>query len=307
MRDMNAVMAHFGVTENTLSKEDKRSLDEDGFLILMPDDTNWPGRGIDLSHVRRTLDALVAKEQWRGGIESKEDAITKEKPLDPGSNRIANLIDKHSVFRKFVSHPKILAAVAHVIGDQFKCSALDLRSPQKGGGEQQLHIDWLPRMNNDDPFECVFVGIHLDGMKIENGALRILPKTHHNLDWPNEYINVLERHPDEVRVELPPGAAVVANGLVWHGGAVNTSGEPRRSLYVDYRQRHIPQLLNQKRYLSADTISSLSDAEKYLLAVRDEDPTDDTKGLGPGEKYRARYGNKYLPIEEVRGEDSFAQ
>lgn len=285
-----------GATSALLSAAEISSLDENGFLVIQPDPAYWAAQGISLDELRTTIDALIESEGWRGGIEGKENSVTAERPLDPGSDRIANLIEKDPKFDAFVAHPKVLAAVHRIIRAPFKCSAVDMRSPRAGGGEQQVHIDWLPRMTADASFDCAFAGFYLDGMTVSNGALRVIPGTHRRLDWPNEYIDVLKRHDDEIRVEVEPGSIVVANAHVWHAGATNESGAARRTVYVDYRHRGIGQLLNQKRYLSAKTVSRLSPAHRYLLAVRPEDPTDETASLGPGDAYRARYGNRYLPI-----------
>lgn len=301
MTSFNDMLTVFGVSDQLLTRSDREALDQRGFLVLPPDPTFWQERGIDFVELRALVDELVEREGWRGGIEGKEQSVRPDKPLDPGSDRLANLLEKDRRFRAFISHPKVLAAVHYVIKAPFKCSAVDMRSPRKYGGEQQIHIDWLPRTREDQPFDCVFVGFYLDGMTISNGAARFMPGTHRRLDWPNEYIDVLSRHPDEVRVEVPVGGIIVSNGLVWHAGARNDSGVPRRSIYVDYRNRAVGQLLNQKRYLSARTIESLSEAERYLLAVRPEDPTDETVSLGPGDAYRARYGNHYLPMAKVMG------
>lgn len=292
------MLSAFGASAGLLGEDEISSLDEDGYLILPPDPSYWSGRDVELQSVRRRIDELVAAEGWRGGIEGKENSVTAEKPLDPGSDRLGNLIEKDPVFLAFIRHPKVLAAVHHVIAAPFKCSAVDMRSPRKGGGEQQLHVDWLPRMTEIDPFDCVFVGFYIDGMTVGNGAIRVLPGTHRKLDWPNEYIDVLSRHPDEIRVELEPGSIIVMNAQVWHAGAENRTGTLRRSIYVDYRNRRLPQLLNQKRYLSAATVARLSPEERYLLAVRAEDPPDETVSMGPGAAYRARYGNTYLPVAD---------
>jgi len=292
------MMAAAGVTPDLLQPKDRKALDESGYLILPSQTEFFRSRGIELSVLRDLIDRMIVEEGWRGGIEGKEKTVTAEKPLDPGSNRLGNLVEKKPHFRAFISHPKVLAAVHHVIKAPFKCSAVDMRNPKKDGGEQQIHIDWLPRTSVDDPFECVFVGFFIDGMTIENGALRIIPGTHECCDWPNEYIDVLTRHKDEVRVEVEPGSIIVANALVWHAGACNNTGAPRRSIYVDYRNRRLGQLLNQKCYLSTNTIEDLTELERYLLAVRPEDPNDKTLSLGPGETYRARYGNVYIPPKE---------
>jgi hypothetical protein len=291
------MLGAFDVTAGILSQSERDSIDKDGYLILSPNSEHWERHGLDLNDVGELLDEMIAAEGWRGGIEGKEETVRPDKPLDPGSDRLANLIDKNPAFRAFIKHPKVLAAVHYIIKAPFKCSAVDMRSPHKGGGEQQLHIDWLPRMEDKEPFDCTIVGFYIDGMTTANGALRVIPGTHTQLDWPNEYIDVLSRHPDEIQAEVPPGSIIVFNSHVWHCGALNESGEIRRTIYVDYRNRNLPQLLNQKRYLRPETISTPSDAERYLLAVRPEDPTDETSCVAPGNAYRARYGNHYLPKE----------
>lgn len=290
----------FGATKNTLSAAESAALDQKGYLVIAPDPGYWAERDINLDIVKHRIDELVAKEGWRGGVEGKENSITPGRELDPGSDRLGNLVEKDAVFRHFMIHPKVLAAVRQIIAAPFKCSAVDMRNPRKGGGEQQIHIDWLPRMESDAFYDCAFAGFFIDGMTVSNGALRVLPGTHRKLGWPNEYIDVLTRHPDEIRVELEPGAIIVANAHVWHAGAENHTGEARRAIYVDYRNRKIPQLLNQKRYLSAATIDALSEEERYLLAVREADPMDGTVSAGPGDAYRKQYGNQYLPTDKNR-------
>lgn len=292
INDTTAALDAFDVTDDTLSPEQLASFDRDGFLVLPPDPDYWSRAGVALDDFCAELDRLVETEGWRGGSEGKEDIVSPTKQLDPGSNRLGNLIDKHSIFRKCIAHPKVLAAVRHVIGDDFKCSAADMRMPRKGHGRQHLHIDWVPRISQEEPHDCVFAGLFLDDMNCDNGAIRVVPGTHTNLDWPDEHIDPFATHPDEIQVELPAGSIVVMNAHTWHGGATNHSGAMRRTIYVDYRNRRLGQLLNQKQYLRPETIATLSPAERYLLAVRDVDPTDEAPSLGPGDSYRARYADR---------------
>ena len=286
-------LAACGVTAQTLTAAQKESLDRNGYLVLPPDQDYWRSKGTSLEEFRTILDDLSQKEGWRGGSEGKEDRVRPDKPLDPGSNRLGNLIEKHRAFRACITHPVVLAAARYIIGGEMKCSGVDMREPQKGKGEQHLHIDWLPRQSASDSYDNVFCGIFLDEMTKANGAIRVIPGTHTKLDWPNEYIDVFTRQQNELQVEGPPGLMVVMNANTWHGGALNINGARRRTIYVDYRARRLPQLLNQKRYLSAATVASLTPAERYLLAVRDNDPTDETVSVGPGDAYRARYGSSY--------------
>lgn len=293
------MLSAFGAGPDRLTDADRAQLDDCGYLIVPPDKNFYRDQGLNIDEVRDILDRLTAQEGWRGGSEGREDKITPERPIDPGADRLKNLINKAAVFRKFIAHPKVLAAVNHVLGRPFKSSGVEMRAPKIGGGEQQIHIDWLPRIEESDPFSMVIVGFYIDGMSAENGALRVIPGTHRKLDWPNEHANVLERHPDEVQVEVEPGTIIVMNSHLWHAGARNNSGKPRRTVYVDYRDRNLGQALNQKHFLSRETIESLTEAEKYLLAVRPEDATDETLVLGMGAAYRARYGDCYVPIERA--------
>ena len=292
------MMATFGATPDLLSCDEREALDRDGYLVLAPDSEFYDGLGVSMEDIRETLDRLTAEEGWRGGSEGREDFVTPNKPIDPGSDRLKNLINKAPIFLKFISHPKVLAAVHQIIARPFKSSGVEMRSPKMGSGEQQIHIDWLPRTKADDPYPMVIVGFYIDGMSKDCGALRVMPGTHRtHLDWPNEHINVLERQSEEIQVEVPPGSIVVLNSHTWHGGARNNSGRPRRTIYIDYRDRVLKQALNQKHFLSPETVATLNEAEQYLLAVRPTDPTDETLVMGMGAAYRARYGDCYIPLE----------
>ena len=36
--------------------------------------------------------------------------------------------------------------------------------------------------------------IYLDDTSIENGAMRLIPKTHKNLGWPDDHVNIEKNH-----------------------------------------------------------------------------------------------------------------
>ena len=79
---------------------------------------------------------------------------------------------------------------------------------------------------------------------------------------------------------------------MWHGGTGNISGKKRRIILIDIRNRILPQLLNQKKYLSSKVKNSLTDFQKYLLGVREIDTTQKQKSYGSGQAYRKKYGTK---------------
>lgn len=280
------LLRSLNVHANTLSLEQKTALDELGYLVFKPSSDYLASLSISLVQLTQLLDGLTEFEGWSGGSEGKEEWVSPEKALDPGSNRLGNLIEKHESFSKLVSVPEVIAAVHHVIRDEIKVGAVDMREPRQGTGHQRLHIDWLARESQDCSYDCVFVGFYLDGMNEENGAIRIVPGSHRWLGWPDAHFDVSERHPEEIQVTVEPGTFIIVNANTWHAGAINHSGKRRRTIYIDYRKRDLPQLLNQKRYLSRQTLERLSPTELYLLGVRDKDPLLESKSYGPGAAYR---------------------
>lgn len=279
-----------GVNGRTLSEEQRKSLDENGFLVYSPGPQHLAKFGIDVPVMREVIERLIHEEGWRGGREGKEDWVSPERQLDPGSHRLANLLDKHELFLRAIAIPEILAAVHYVIKDEIKVGAVDMREPRSGSGYQRLHIDWIARANETEAHDCAFVGFYLDDMRKDNGAIRVVPGTHKKPNWPDAYVDVNKPHPHEIQVEVPAGSFIVMNAHAWHGGAVNHTGGRRRTLYLDYRNRRLPQLLNQKKYLRPETIARMNACERYLLGVRDSDLTQAEDSVGPGAAYRAWLG-----------------
>ena len=106
-----------------------------------------------------------------------------------------------------------------------------------------IHIDWFPRTSEQDSFDNAAAAIFLDPADANNGVFRIIPGTHKNLDWPDEHWDCSNDHPDQIQPELNVGDIVVFNTNVWHSGTLNSNGQRRRTIYIDYRNRKWPQLL----------------------------------------------------------------
>ena len=190
--------------------------------------------------------------------------------------------------------PEIVQTSEYIIQNNIKIGAVDFRDPLIGTGKQTLHIDWLPRKKRNDTYQSVLVQIILDDTNKTNGPLRVVPGTHKKLGWPDDYIkDVNKTHKNEKLVFLKKGSIIIINGNLWHGGTGNISGKKRRIILIDIRNRILPQLLNQKKYLSSKVKNSLTDFQKYLLGVRKIDTTQKQKSYGSGHAYREKYGKKH--------------
>ena len=294
MMKINSVSDLFNeldISESLLGDNLRADLDRDGFLVLPPDNDYLKRCGTSLDEMGKVLDALYEEEGDRGGWEGLEFVYEREpgKPADPGAHRLGNLINKHSCFRSLIAMPEVLLAAHHILKNEFRISAVDMREPQKGGGQQRIHVDWEPRMKESDPFDCMFCYFAIDDMHLKNGPLRVVPKTQTTLDYPDEYIDTKSEHPDEIYVEIEAGARFIVNSLIWHSGTENESGDRRRVTFTEYRRRDLPQLLNQQIYLSDEVKQELNEAQRWLLSVGPDFPVDKTRHYGPGDAYRRRY------------------
>jgi hypothetical protein len=268
-----------------ITDRQRRDLDDLGFCMFEFDDADWLKLGVDLAYVRAAVDRISSREGWRGGLEGKEDFLKSKKPLESGARRLGNLVDKDPVFKRIALCPAILEASHHVAGE-IKLSSLNYRDPNPGAGAQRLHVDWVARQRRTEPFGGCIGFLYLDDVTTDNGPARVVPGSHRVLNWPDAHADVNAKHPDEVYITAKAGWLAAVNLHVWHSGTENFSGARRRALNITYRRRTIPQFLDPRRFLSEKTLSTLSDAEAYLFAVRDGDPLQEAEYVGPGAAYR---------------------
>ena len=244
---------------NALSETDQEFLDDNGYLIL-PNliEPEW------LQQLREMFEALCEAEGPAAGVEVQQEA---------GARRLSDLVNKGVVFDRVYTDPKVLQAVYHVIGRDFKLSSLNARDADPGQGLQQLHADWAPR--TDDRFHvCNSVWL-LDDFTPENGSTRIVPGSHLG-PHPSEVLDdPMAEYPDEIKLVEPAGTVVVFNAHLWHGGTVNnTRDQKRRALHCYFTGREHGQQLNQRVYLRMETWKRISRAARYILDVDVDLPLD---------------------------------
>ena len=207
---------------------------------------------------------LSSWREIRADGKEKKNIIKKGKYFETNCDRLGNLIEKDLIFGELIKIPEILCAAHEVIQDELKVGGLNFRNPHKGYGEQAIHIDGIPRQSTKEKFHGVVCYIYLDNATKENGATRIIPKTHKKIGWPDDYINTNERHKDEIRVETEAGSIVVFNLNTWHAGAENTNGKPRKTIFIQIKKRDEGQLLNYKKFLSKKTKMKLNEGSKNI-------------------------------------------
>ena len=283
---MSDILKNIGYNKNPLSTKILNDLDENGYCLIKPDKNIIKHLGQSIEYIRNKIDTLIEQEGELAGYEGREEYYKEGKKFEPIALRLGNLLNKDRVFINFVMLPELLWSAYHVIKRDIMLSSCNFREPLKGSGQQRLHIDWEPLSEKTQGYESVIAMMYLDNSKKENGAIKIVPKTHKLFGYPDKYCNPYLEHKDTLTIEAEEGSILLINGNVWHQGSENASGKRRRIINATYRLRNLKQGLNQKMYLDKKLKKTLSYEEKYILKIRDEDFSQKEKIYGPGNKYR---------------------
>jgi ectoine hydroxylase-related dioxygenase (phytanoyl-CoA dioxygenase family) len=226
-----------GVTDGTLTPAEKAALDGHGYVV-------WPsvmGRAW-LARVRAAFETAVAE----GGRHGRHVHLPWTDPA----------------FDAIYTHPKVLAAVYHVLGRPFRTFPPAGRDPTPGHGLQALHPDW-GRMPGE-PFHVVTVLWLVDDFTPTNGATRVVPGTHLvPRPVPKALLNPERRHPDQKIIVAEAGSVLLFNGALLHGGTRNDSAGPRRALQCQFRARDV--VLPGEAANGTALPDRLSAAARYLL------------------------------------------
>src|SRR3984957_15659074 len=204
--DMATALDELGVTERTLDPATQERLDRDGYAPL-------PGMLTDeqLARARTRVAELAAAEGEAAGREVHQEA---------GTDRLADLVNKDPVFEICFTEPRVLACVAHVLGE-FKLSSLNFRAALPGQGLQALHVEGGPVTDPARYQVCNSIWL-LDDFTAGNGATRVVPGSHRFGKKPGDVMtDVRGAHPQEVLLRAPAGTGVVFNSHLWHGGTLN--------------------------------------------------------------------------------------
>lgn len=243
-----------------LNADQIRQLQDLGYLILRDViDPDW------LAQLRTETQRLLRAEGSLAGSEFRPE---------PGSDRLANLVDKGECFERVVAHPRILEAVELVLGGDWKLSSLNYRAALPGdAGLQPLHCDMglVPDEHGDAVFNSVWM---LDDFTEDNGPTRFVPGSHRSGHIPQQVLaDPYAPHPQQMVGLGKAGDVILTNAHLWHGGTANRTGLARRSLHGFYVRGDKPQQQYQKRLLSAETQARMSPQMRRILAL--DDPRND--------------------------------
>lgn len=251
--NMNDALYKLGVRDDTLSSEEKGFLAVNGYLPL----ENILAQEQMETMIRR-LDELAALEGEDAG---------KELHQEGGTIRVSNLVNKGPMFEIGFSHPRVLAAIQHVIGPRFKLSSLDCRMALPGQGHQAFHADWRSGVEPGNYYVCNSMWL-LDDFTVENGATRVVPGSHRSGKHPKDALaDAAQKHSKEIQLIAPSGTVIIFNSHLWHAGGLNQTDSPRHGMLAYYCRRDQKQLTDQRKFIHPETHARLNEAQRFILVV----------------------------------------
>ncbi|SHN29377.1 Ectoine hydroxylase-related dioxygenase, phytanoyl-CoA dioxygenase (PhyH) family [Cyclobacterium lianum] len=258
---MQETLEKIGAHQQLLSPEEKKFLDDNGYLNLgklLSDD--------QLKQIRLKTRKLLELEGEKAGSEL-EQSVNIRHSKETGAHRLADLVNKGEEFDLFYTQPRVLAAISQVLGNDFKLSSLNYRAALPGAGLQKLHADWPVAVDKGKYQVCNSIWL-LDDFTTENGATRIVPGTHLQNKLPQDLMeNPMDPHPEEVLIEAPAGSVFIFNSHTWHGGTTNRSEAPRRAIHSYFCRRDQIQQTDQKKYIKTDTLQRISREAAFILGL----------------------------------------
>ena len=260
---MNQALAALGVRDDTLTPDEKAFLDERGYLPL---------EGIFADQVEAfgaRLVEIAGEEGEQAGWElrAREGTGRIRFRKDPGAVRLGDLVNKDPAFAVCFTHPRVLAAMAHVLQSDFKLSSLNGRFALPGHGHQPLHVDWSGRVTPGAYQVCNSIWL-IDDFTDANGATRVVPGSHRTGRPPeDDMADPSAPHPDEVLLLGKAGTVVIFNAHAWHGGTRNRTDQPRRAVHAYFCRRDGTPQTDQRRYARPETRARLTEAAKFILDI----------------------------------------
>ena len=175
-----------------------------------------------VSSLQEHLDALAANNLLTISSNNFEGFHT---------GRLFNLLKYDAFFEQITLNETLLAIGEGVFDEGLLLSSISALVIHPGETAQPIHADTqllnLARPHVPISLTCM---VAISDYTAENGATRLVPKSHLYPDAPEYGCEV----PEAVPIEFPAGSALLFDSQVWHGGGANTSNQPRVGLAMAY-------------------------------------------------------------------------
>ena len=159
---------------------------------------------------------------------------------DPRVRRVKRPSLRDHMYMAMLHHDAILDIVSQLIGPGIRFTGEKLNMKSAGFGSViEWHQDWgfMPHTNDD----LLAVGIAIDDVTLENGALLVVPGSHRHPIYDHHqdgyFVGAVASDQfdleNAVAIEMPAGSISIHHIRMLHGSAPNTSAHGRRMLFLE--------------------------------------------------------------------------
>ena len=221
-----------------LSKEQVEAYHRDGYITV-----ENVYSAAELDELRRVTDSFVEKSREVTEHTDVFDLEPSHQPDAPKVRRIKNPISQHQAYRTALEQGGMLDIVAQLIGPHIRLQNTKLNLKSGGfGSAVEWHQDlaFYPHTNED----VLAVGLCLDDMTVENGALMAIPGAHKSHPmWDHHqnghFVGAITDSAfsdDEAQtMTVRAGGITIHHGRMPHGSRPNHSNRQRRLLLFELR------------------------------------------------------------------------
>jgi hypothetical protein len=202
-----------------LTPRERQRLDYDGYLAL---------------------EGVVEPGRIRAMCSRLEELLVVTPQSHAGTLIVGGLLEEE-VFDASWQHPRVLAAVRHLLGEEHRLLGLGSRGLRPGHGRQALHVDWSGQVEPGAWYACHAICVLVD-FTPRNGATRVVPGSHRNPWMLKGGKDPLLPHPVQRQLLGAAGTVFVLNIHCAHSAMLNESDEARLALFAHFSRRDSPLL-----------------------------------------------------------------
>ncbi len=195
----------------------------------------------EVAELQRVTDEFVEKSRQVTEHTDVFDLEAGHTPEAPRLRRLKDPVAQHPVYDRVSRHEGIVDIVAQLVGPNVRYSSgkLNMKSAAFGSAVE-WHQDWAFQPHTNDDY--LTVGVAIDGMTIQNGALMVIPGSHRGPIYDHHqhgrFIGAVTE-PDfgqsrAVPIEVGAGGISIHHVRELHASAPNIHDRPRRLFLIDY-------------------------------------------------------------------------
>jgi ectoine hydroxylase-related dioxygenase (phytanoyl-CoA dioxygenase family) len=178
---------------------------------------------------------------------------------------VRNLLNKNEIFAGLVEHETVLELVRSILGRDCVLSDISAISlgPHTEGGS--WHVD-SPLGQVPEPLPDFSLTLQnawmLDDFTPENGATRIVPRSHKLRKRPT-WANTSQE--GELILTAPAGSVAIWLSNTWHRAGPNTTARPRRAILSYYSRSWVKPFCDHVSSIPKEKAQRFSPTLRYLL------------------------------------------